>query len=1028
MIVTENKILMDNLSLQAKLKIIVSYFQVMLVLTKVYGVKLHESLYGIMGIFGLFEFSFLIVPDTASCTSSVSNRLIFIALWPFALIAVFIGIVLFYGIASKGKDRLRSSREHQQRFFQNIQETYHTSNDFNLHSNDSHRSIKYDQSPSSTRIRSILGRSAYFIICYIYLILPTIINKIFDAKRCNAFTTDDANKEQNSYLVVDLNVKCESGDFEYVKLQVSFWIFFALWSILVPFSFIYMLRVCRKQLSLNRASPFAGACSFLWKDYDNSMYYWDIVDLYRKLFLTCFVIFIDTEEGSTKIFRLMIGAIVSFTYLAIVAVNDPYERNDDYFLACGSNLLLSISFVLGLMTIFATMVDDYFLACGSNLLLSISFVLGLMTHICNNGGNDTCNDGGCICQSMILSSLNHEKSSFYFVMMNLGVLLLFFIIIAVRVRATIKAPTIKLVRSGTKPNLQMEKGCEYHAFISHVWATGQNQTHTLVRQIQRLLPSMNIWLDVDTMETVGDLEDSVTKSSTFILFLSKGYFKSQNCKRELRAAFELNKPLIVVYESDCGATLAGYEDEFNKHFEHEGKAIMHNYIFNNKGRPAAMWLNETNFQIETIKMVVHRILLHLPYYRRNKEILDGGLEVTDEIGPQGIYEQLIVFSCASNKGCQVVYKEIQSELVEGKNLICNVDFEQFLERINELPSHRAVLLLYLNKHVFDDEKSYFKSQNCKRELRAAFEKNKPLIVVYESDRGATLSEFEDEFSEHFENEDKAIMHNYVFNNLGRPAAMWLNETNFQIETIKMVVHRILLHLPYYRRNKEILDGGLEVTDEIGPQGIYEQLIVFSCTSNKGCQVVYDEIQSELAEGNNLISNVDFEEFLEHINELPSHRVVLLLYLNKDAFDDEKSGKEMRTSVLVKKATDFGIQLVLMHEQDPEKGACPFNDFFQLTPSDLLDKPYNIYNTLAIPLHASLEHRRVSLRCILRSMGSSTVKNQDALSKLAISMRTSSGKSFLKGRNSSRELKGVWKDLKRFNDEVTAKHNNIRMEA
>jgi len=472
--------------------------------------------------------------------------------------------------------------------------------------------------------------------------------------------------------------------------------------------------------------------------------------------------------------------------------------------------------------------DDYYLACGSNLLLSISFVLGLMTHICNEGGNNTCNDGGCNCQNMILSSLNHEQSSFYFIMMNLGVLLLFFIIIALRVRATINAPTIKLVRSGTKPNLQMEKGCEYHAFVSHVWATGQNQTHTLVRQIQRLLPSMNIWLDVDSMETVGDLEDSVTKSSTFILFLSKGYFKSQNCKRELRAAFELNKPLVVVYESDRGATLAGYEDEFN---------------------------------------------------------------------------------------------------------------------------------------------------------------------------------------ENFQNEDKAIMHNYIFNNKGRPAAMWLNETNFQIETIKMVVHGILLHLPYYRINKKILDDGLKVTDEIGPQGIYEQLIVFSCTSNKGCQVVYDEIQSELAEGSNLISNIDFEEFLERINELPSHRVVLLLYLNKDAFDDEKSGKGMRTSVLVKKATDFGIQLVLMHEQDPEKGACPFNDFFQLTPSDLLDKPYNIYNTLAIPLHASLEHRRVSLRCILRSMGSSTVKNQDAMSKL----RNSIGSS---------ELKGMWKDLKRNDDEVTAKHVNI----
>eukprot|EP00593_Proboscia_inermis_P011761 CAMPEP_0171324768 /NCGR_PEP_ID=MMETSP0816-20121228/116392_1 /TAXON_ID=420281 /ORGANISM="Proboscia inermis, Strain CCAP1064/1" /LENGTH=322 /DNA_ID=CAMNT_0011823787 /DNA_START=139 /DNA_END=1104 /DNA_ORIENTATION=+ len=322
-----------------------------------------------------------------------------------------------------------------------------------------------------------------------------------------------------------------------------------------------------------------------------------------------------------------------------------------------------------------------------------------------------------------------------------------------------------------------------------------------------------------------------------------------------------------------------------------------------------------------------------------------------------------------------------------------------METVGELEdsvTKSSTFILFLSK-------GYFKSQNCKRELRAAFEKNKPLIVVYESDRGATLSEFEDEFSEHFENEDKAIMHKYVFNNQGRPAAMWLNETNFQIETIKMVVHRILLHLPYYRRNKEILDGGLEVTDEIGPQGISEQLIVFSCASNKGCQVLYKEIQSELAEGKNLICNVDFEQFLDLIHELPSHRAVLLLYLNKHVFDDEKSGKETRTSALVKRATDLGLKLVLVHEQDPEKGACPFNDFFHLTPSDLLNKPYNIYNTLAIPLHASLEHRRVSLRCILRSMGSSTPKHQVALSKFAKSVR----KRIMGVRDSDGELGGVW---------------------
>ena len=58
---------------------------------------------------------------------------------------------------------------------------------------------------------------------------------------------------------------------------------------------------------------------------------------------------------------------------------------------------------------------------------------------------------------------------------------------------------------------------------------------------------------------------------------------------------------------------------------------------------------------------------------------------------------------------------------------------------------------------------------------------------------------------------------------------------------------------------------------------------------------------------------------------------------------------------------------MLHEQDPTKGFCPFRMFFEQTPA-VLQKKYRLYDTVAVPLYPSLEHREVSLKFALRSMG------------------------------------------------------------
>ena len=49
-------------------------------------------------------------------------------------------------------------------------------------------------------------------------------------------------------------------------------------------------------------------------------------------------------------------------------------------------------------------------------------------------------------------------------------------------------------------------------------------------------------------EDIGDLEGYVRATSVMLFFLSKKYFGSRNCLREVRASLEQEKPLVLVHE------------------------------------------------------------------------------------------------------------------------------------------------------------------------------------------------------------------------------------------------------------------------------------------------------------------------------------------------------------------------------------------------------------------------------------------------------------------------------------------------
>ena len=79
--------------------------------------------------------------------------------------------------------------------------------------------------------------------------------------------------------------------------------------------------------------------------------------------------------------------------------------------------------------------------------------------------------------------------------------------------------------------------------------------------IKRLLqlalpPSMSIFLDVDDMKDIGSLEVYIDESQVILMFVSRGYFSSRNCEREIRQATKSAKHIVLVHEADLRRVLA----------------------------------------------------------------------------------------------------------------------------------------------------------------------------------------------------------------------------------------------------------------------------------------------------------------------------------------------------------------------------------------------------------------------------------------------------------------------------------------
>merc|ERR1712232_1280072 len=106
---------------------------------------------------------------------------------------------------------------------------------------------------------------------------------------------------------------------------------------------------------------------------------------------------------------------------------------------------------------------------------------------------------------------------------------------------------VYVVGSRKVPSIQLAEGFVFHTFISHVWSSAQDQAAVIKRQMVLLLPGIRVFLDVDDLDELSKLEEYIAQTSVVCLFISRGYFLSRNCMREVAACADQRKPAVLIH-------------------------------------------------------------------------------------------------------------------------------------------------------------------------------------------------------------------------------------------------------------------------------------------------------------------------------------------------------------------------------------------------------------------------------------------------------------------------------------------------
>jgi len=553
---------------------------------------------------------------------------------------------------------------------------------------------------------SNLLKTQPFVLFFAFVLITPTSSGIFAAWMCATYTLNSISGTKITFLIADLSLKCDSSDGNYSRVETLAYIFVCLWSIGLPLLFLLLVFQCRAAILQGRMTRLVRSTAFLHKEYKRQYFWWEVIFLLQRTFVIGFVQWIP----HTMLFvRTLFGMLASFAYLMCLFLARPYKRNDVSIIAFGVQSATILILVMALCIQLFTSLQEVDPKLATRILGFQSMASLVATVIVT----------------------------------NLGLLLIF---VGLTVYHTVfrkSMRVLRLVSSREVPDLELGIGMQYHVFLSHIWSSGQDQTANIKRMLQLLLPGANIFLDVDDLEEIGDLEKYVRASQCVLIFLSKDYFFSPNCLREVDAALKGDKPLILVHETNMskgGLPL----DQLRANCQSKDRMA----VFE-KGSEVLPWHRVSEFQLLTLQMIAARVLHRMPLYASLQEPPKLYLSGDISTQPLELPRPVKLYVSKHNPGA----KEMMAEFINffgNENLTLVFDAPSELRpnvarrentdvivgTLRRLSSHHDAtqvthMLLYLNDKTFVGEER----DSLEHEVQQTREHGIEILLVHENENG-----------------------------------------------------------------------------------------------------------------------------------------------------------------------------------------------------------------------------------------------------------------------------------------------------
>ena len=141
-----------------------------------------------------------------------------------------------------------------------------------------------------------------------FLVVPSTSMRIFRSFHCETFEYDQETSRR--YLYADLTLSCDSDEYE--ATQSTAFAMLALWPVGIPVLYAALLWASRDALRTGVPTSLSRATAFLSGDYDAANFWWEPLEMCRKLTLTGWVLLIRGEAEQARVITALFVSIGFF--------------------------------------------------------------------------------------------------------------------------------------------------------------------------------------------------------------------------------------------------------------------------------------------------------------------------------------------------------------------------------------------------------------------------------------------------------------------------------------------------------------------------------------------------------------------------------------------------------------------------------------------------------------------------------------------------------------------------------------------